>query len=1188
MSDPSTASSAAAVVWEGPQFATHSLSIVNRELCTRLLDRGVELRLEPFEAVPELLGERMERLAGRVDQRLSRAADVTVRHRWPPNFGAAATERLVVMQPWEFGSLPRAWIDPIQQNIDEIWAYTPFVRDCYVGSGVDPERVFLVPIGVDPSRFRPGVEPLPLATERRFRFLFVGGTIHRKGIDVLLQAYAQAFDASDDVCLVVKAMGVDTSYRGQHQRDAILALRDRPSAPEILYLEDDFCEADMPRLYAAADCLVHPYRGEGFGLPIAEAMACALPVVVTDRGAARAFCEEAWSYLIPSREVQLPSRFVGDIETVALPWLAEPDADALVNILKRVHAEPAEARRRGFAAREQIRTRFTWEHAAEAVEQRLEALRFGPSPRAKDPAQVAETDRTSVASRTSRSEDPVPVVWSAAPFNYSGYAKISRTLLPALERAGQPVQLKAFGTDERFAKDFDAEMRRAPAEAAVWSRLVERRISEGIGICIHPPVSWDGFRFFRNFRRENPGLDAYVGLTMFETDRIPADWAAECNSMDEVWVPSDWNREVFAESGVRLEKLRVFNPGIDVEPFRKLDEPFAIPDQRGFTFLSVFQWTRRKGWDVLLDAWANAFSADDDVCLALRAYPGSSHQAPIRDSIDAYLRATGRDRSRCAPILMIDDFIPDERMPSLYAAADAFVLPSRGEAWGLPYLEAMAMGLPTLAPNWGGQLQFMHEANSYLIEVEGLEPIDADQQRDNAYYTPDLRWAIPSSIHTAERMREVFEDPGTARERGRRAREEVFERWSVPAAVERFDALARDLGDRAPSRGAAPDRFAAPARVIWNSPLYDPSGYADEARQLVLGLDDLGMPVRCLPVPWSERKAELEPSEADLLSELEQRPLAGADLIHVQHAFGKHFRRSPTLRATVGRTMFETDRIPEDWIAPCNDLDEIWVPSQFNVETFAAAGVAREKLQVVPSPLDARRYTTLAEPVSVTGKRGFAFLSVFDWSLRKGWDLLLRAFAEEFAATEDVCLILKVSSSEGLELRQLQQRARRFLRKRVGRSHDAIPPLLWLDAQHSVAQMPSIYRAADAYVMPSRGEGWGRPYMEAMACGLPVIGTGWGGNTEYMNDANSYLLDYELVPVPAPALSEAPHFRGHHWAEPQRDDLRRRMREVFEDRDEARSRGARARREVLERFDRSVVARQIAERIEVLGSGSRL
>ena len=141
------------------------------------------------------------------------------------------------MQPWEFGSLPRSWIGPMSDEVDEVWAYSRFVRDCYIASGVPADRVHVVPLGVDPRRFHPGAKPFPLKTTKPFKFLFVGGTIHRKGIDVLLKAYAETFTAADPVCLVIKDMGGDSFYRGQTAAERIGQIQSAAGAPEIEYLD---------------------------------------------------------------------------------------------------------------------------------------------------------------------------------------------------------------------------------------------------------------------------------------------------------------------------------------------------------------------------------------------------------------------------------------------------------------------------------------------------------------------------------------------------------------------------------------------------------------------------------------------------------------------------------------------------------------------------------------------------------------------------------------------------------------------------------------------------------------------------------------------------------------------------------------------------------------------------------------
>jgi glycosyltransferase involved in cell wall biosynthesis len=378
MSQPIRALSLPPTLWQGGIFSAHSLARVNRELISALL------KLDPYWQVhliglesgdsienaaqhplrPYLLGEHAPPAHG---------WQVWVRHQFPPDWSHSPVP-LAVIQPWEFGAAPREWVEQIRARNAQLWTPSRFVYETFLKSGVPESQLRLVPNGVNPDQFRPDLPPLELtelgitnvpreSIPHRYKFLFVGGSVRRKGIDVLLNAYRAAFRAGDEVLLIIKDFGTQDVYSTHNYYAQLIEWARNPSAPPLLYIPETIPESDIGRLYCAADCLVHPYRAEGFGLPIAEAMACARPVIVTGFGACLDFCDEQTAYLLPA-EIR-PLEGVQGFELVGTPFWAEPSQDALIETMRMVASNPQAARQKGQAAREHIQAHFRWEHAAQ-------------------------------------------------------------------------------------------------------------------------------------------------------------------------------------------------------------------------------------------------------------------------------------------------------------------------------------------------------------------------------------------------------------------------------------------------------------------------------------------------------------------------------------------------------------------------------------------------------------------------------------------------------------------------------------------------------------------------------------------------------------------------------------------------------------------------------------------------------
>jgi glycosyltransferase involved in cell wall biosynthesis len=443
-------------------------------------------------------------------------------------------------------------------------------------------------------------------------------------------------------------------------------------------------------------------------------------------------------------------------------------------------------------------------------------------------------------------------------------------------------------------------------------------------------------------------------------------------------------------------------------------------------------------------------------------------------------------------------------------------------------------------------------------------------ERDNPPVLDDSRW---------HRMREAFvpdlryEFGGdNTRVEGFLAELDALRQSNQYRILQRFDQCLT-------GSVAQPPRRATTRPIVWHAPVRDPSGYADEARHFLFALDNTSVQLAARELRWNDRVALLTTDRERTLTRLLASP-AAPNAMHVWHILAPHFQVERSASANVGRTMFETDRLPEGWAESCNRMDAVWVPTEFNRQTFSQAGVAADKIAVVPGAIDMTPFDRRTPALRINGARGFNFLSIFDWSLRKGWDVLIRAYVEEFQADEDVALLFKIHSSMGESMETIVRRVESFLVDTLGRDPNRIPDVVFQDTNIPDSKMPGLYRAADCYVMPTRGEGWGRPIMEAMAMGLPAIATNWSGQTEYMNSENSLPIDFSLVDVPEPAWREIPTYRGHRWAEPDGAHLRQMMRLAFEDRAGCRQIGERARADIAERFNYQTVAEQIAREID--------
>lgn len=152
------------------------------------------------------------------------------------------------------------------------------------------------------------------------------------------------------------------------------------------------------------------------------------------------------------------------------------------------------------------------------------------------------------------------------------------------------------------------------------------------------------------------------------------------------------------------------------------------------------------------------------------------------------------------------------------------------------------------------------------------------------------------------------------------------------------------------------------------------------------------------------------------------------------------------------------------------------------------------------------------------------------------------------------------------------------------RSAAEAPTLYVISGHITSEQYTGLYKSANCYVSPTRGEGWGMPITEAMSMGLPAIVTNWSGTADFVTESVGYPIGYSLSDVP----DDQPWwFKGARWADADVGHLRQLMRRVYENRGEARRKGAAARELMHAMYSPAAVGRVLGAEVGRLRAAIR-
>lgn len=344
-------------------------------------------------------------------------------------------------------------------------------------------------------------------------------------------------------------------------------------------------------------------------------------------------------------------------------------------------------------------------------------------------------------------------------------------------------------SEHEIAQEFARRQQHSGEEGDVFYQTV-RNSADGYGMSrdhLKFHLAQQGIRLIERFEDQKVGLlynqpysvlsmrnDVRLVYTMFESSKLPEDWPELLKAADEVMVPSKWCHDVFAESGV---KTTVVPLGYNHNAFKYIDRAVPIENNEPFVFIHYDSFNLRKGFQEVFEAFRQEFNKSENVKLILKTIRNHTPIPVVKGEFPN--------------IEVIRGVVDESELVSILGRAHCMVFPSRGEGFGVPPLEAMATGLPTIVPNAHGISEYFN--SNYMLEVKA-------PGRCPGLYTKfkgqDVGEMVICDIDDLRRqMRYAFDHQAEMKELGTAAAEYV-KAWTYKQTAERLADVIRRWQDR--------------------------------------------------------------------------------------------------------------------------------------------------------------------------------------------------------------------------------------------------------------------------------------------------------------------------------------------------------------------------------------------------------
>ena len=390
----------------------------------------------------------------------------------------------------------------------------------------------------------------------------------------------------------------------------------------------------------------------------------------------------------------------------------------------------------------------------------------------------------------------------------SGYGEHARFVLRALR--SQPEKYDIYAVAVNWGKTswvHDISEEREFIDAALEKTILYHQqcqqqkvpVEYDLSLQVTIPNEWE------KIAKVNVGVTAGI-----ETTKVSVDWIEKSFLMDRIIVVSDHSKNVYKSTSYNVTNQKTnqtitdfkCTTPIDVVPYpvKNLKTPkLDLELSTDFNFLAIAQWGPRKNMEMTVLGFVKEFENNENVGLVIKSSVVKNNLLD-RNALEAGLKDLLKDYpDRKCKVYLLHGDMTEEEIHSLYTnkKIKAYVTTTHGEGFGLPIFEAAYTGMPIIAPDWSGQVDFLYKPKkdkkgkvknrSMFSKIDyTLRPVQ-EHSVWKGVVVADSMWCYPEESSYRHRMTEVYEDHGRFKKQATELKKWILANFSAEGIYQKFN-----------------------------------------------------------------------------------------------------------------------------------------------------------------------------------------------------------------------------------------------------------------------------------------------------------------------------------------------------------------------------------------------------------------